>query len=453
MADKSGERSASVMIPLLKVLIICWFGSMISPIIAGEMGLKDLVSYGLDHSPKVKAADARKASTLIKIASAKSNFFPTIYSGANAEISALRPPGSLTKPSESVSLNLGISQTIWDGGLRSLNLEAEQLNGSIEFLEHQRLRDELSLDIVRAYLAASAASLNVSSLEMQSTYLSRQQVVMADAYRQGMRLKRDYIRMQTEMQRHEIQLLQAKDRKDQALSTLLSKIGMVANTGALMPKLLTPEKTLPLNWFPRLKDPVLAEQTTDGRQNLISSKIDETQVVLARRKYLWPSFDLGVTSQYTPWMWRRDVERSSSDINRGQTQLAVELSMKYILWDGGRSQNDLDLALSRTEEGKFDRSAKLQDLSLKLAQIHKSLEQSERSHELNVKLLDLEDSAYREVEADFKQGKVAFLDMLDALQKLLATKQAHATSYFDWLESSWELEFYRGDLNEVIQRL
>ena len=127
--------------------------------------------------------------------------------------------------------------------------------------------------------------------------------------------------------------------------------------------------------------------------------------------------------------------------------------MKYIIWDGGRSRNDLDLALSRTEEGKFDRSAKLQDLSLKLAQIHKSLEQSERSHELNVKLLDLEDSAYREVEADFKQGKVAFLDMLDALQKLLATKQAHATSYFDWLESSWELEFYRGDLNEVIQRL
>jgi outer membrane protein TolC len=422
------------------------------PGLAAEMTLKELVLYGLEHSPQLKAADARKSSLAIKVASAKADFFPTIYSGVRADVSALRPPGSLTKPAESATLNFGLSQTIWDGGLRSLSLESEELTEAIESLEHQRFRDELSLEIIKAYLTASEASLNVSSLEMQSTYLSTQQVVMADAYRQGMRLKRDYIRMQTELQRHEIQLLQARDLRDQALASLVSKIGMDARS-AMNPKLLVPEKTLPLSWFPRLHEPVAAQQTVDGQKDVLSSKMDETQTALARRRNFWPSFDLGVTSQYTPLVWRRDVDRSNFYAKRNQMNWAVELSMKYILWDGGRLRNSLDLALSRAEEGTFSRRARLQELELKLSQIRKSLDQSERSHELNVKLLDLENSAYREVEVDFKQGKVTFLDMLDALQNLLATKQAHARSYFDWIRSSWDMEFYRGDLNEVIQRL
>jgi outer membrane protein TolC len=438
------------LVNVIFIFLFCFFNA---PLIAQGMGLKELVSYGLDHSPKFKAADLRKASASLKIEAAENDFFPVLYSSIGGEISASKPPRSLAKPSGSGAFSLGVSQTIWDGGIRSLNLEAERLNGAMESLEYQQTRDELGLEIVKAYLAACEAALDVSSLEIQSTYLSKQQAIMADAYRQGMRLKRDYIRMQTALQRHEIQLLQAKDLKEQAITNLFAKIGATRPTEGLQPKLLTPEKNLPKLWFSRQDDSIQPTQTTDGKKDLITSQIDQNQLALARTKNVWPSFDLSVTSQYTPWTWRRDLDLSIPTTESEQTRWAVALSMRYVLWDGGRSRNQLELAMKRSEEAKFGRISTSQDLEQKLRQLRMSLAQTERSHQLNVKLLDLEDAAYREVEADFRQGKTSFLDILDALQKLLETKRAHAMSYFGWLRFAWELEFYRGDLHEIIQRL
>ena len=407
--------------------------------------LKETIEYGLSHSAKVKGAEATRASAGLSSENAERAYLPNLDSSVSTSAGGSnRAPGELKVPVYASSAELKLSQTIWDGGIRSLQADAARSSEAVAAINLQEARDQFILELASKYLEYSESVVNLKSQEDQQKILERQERESNDAFRQGMRTKRDHMRLQAGVRRNELTLIASRDAMVNSVERLRLFIGSNPAEG------LTFEPIAVLEVVDKKVGAVVAppiEKTAPYQRDLLLSQIDEINLAEERRKSFWPSVDLSAATGYQA---QNFIGPAAETIHANEgLYWSASLGFKYTIWDWGtKNRNLMKIVLDQTVS-KTSRALALEDLKLKLTTNQRGLNQAVSSYKLNRDLLALEEESFSTIQRDFRQGLASYLEIVDATERLQTSRVGVFQSYYGYQRLLWERRFYEGKIYDA----
>lgn len=421
-----------------------------------KLSLKQVVLYGIDHSPRIQGIQATRDNARLNLQNAEARFLPRLDTYATASMNYTTSPefGS-SGPNDNRTAGLTLSQSLWDGGIRSLARDAAKSRVEVADLDYVQSRDQLIIDIVRAFYDFSEASLAIQSHLEHQKLLEKQARDMESAFRQGMLIKRDTVRMRTELQRQELVVIAAKDQADAAKERLYTLMGASATNAKFdfdFQTLVPQEKSTDLSAVLVAEGSQLdIERTALASRHKFDEEAERFSLEAERRSKLWPTIDFNLGSSYR--VNDNHVAHYPRTFSRDGVNWTASVGLKYTIWDWGIREREIATLVNDQKKSAAERGLARGELRQKIADIKRVLAQSEKNLRLNSELLKLEEESSATIFADFKQGRVSFLEVVDATKKLREAKLAHAKSYFDWQRKAWDFKYYAGGVFDVIQSL
>ena len=121
-----------------------------------KWSLMECVEHALENNLTIKQGKNTLLSNEQDIKSAKGNFLPSVGASVGQNVSfgqtELFPGEFVNRTSQSTSLSLGLSQTIFNGFRNTYFYKQAQLTYETNELELNRIRDDISLNIANSYL-------------------------------------------------------------------------------------------------------------------------------------------------------------------------------------------------------------------------------------------------------------------------------------------------------------
>ncbi|MCX6125609.1 MAG: TolC family protein [Proteobacteria bacterium] len=423
---------------------------MLSALFAAATGapaasLKEAIEYGLSHSAKVKGAEATRQSASLSRETAERAFLPNLDSSISTSAGGSnKDPGELKVPVYASSAELKLSQTIWDGGIRSLEADAARNADAVAAMNLQEARDQFIFELVSKYFEYSEAVVNLKSQEDQQKILERQERESNDAFRQGMRTKRDHMRLQAGVRRNELTLIASRDAMVNSVERLRLFIG--SNPA----EALTFEPISILEMVEKKVNAIAAtpiEKTLPYQREVLLNQLDDINLAAERRRNIWPSVNLSAASGYQT----QNFIGPGAEPIHGSDGLYwnASLGFKYTIWDWGtKNRNMMKIVLDQTVS-KTSRALAMEELKLKLATNLRGLNQAVSSYKLNRDLLALEEESFSTIQRDFRQGLASYLEIVDATEKLQTSRVGVFQSYYGFQRLLWERHLYEGKIYEA----
>jgi outer membrane protein len=143
-----------------------------------QWSLQEAVDYALKNNISVKQSQNAILSGEQDVIAAKGQFLPTLGFSSNYNLNIgteqLFAGQFLDRTSNTISLGAGINQTIFNG-FRTLNLyKQSKLSNEINQLELARIQDDISLNVVNAYLNILFNKENLDASKIQLGFSKKQ---------------------------------------------------------------------------------------------------------------------------------------------------------------------------------------------------------------------------------------------------------------------------------------
>ncbi|MGK5085860.1 TolC family protein [Bdellovibrionota bacterium FG-1] len=169
-------------------------------------------------------------------------------------------------------------------------------------------------------------------------------------------------------------------------------------------------------------------------------------MTFAKRNYL-PRVSLTSELTYS----NSNYLNSSTPFNAtNQLSWNALLTFQYNLWDWGIKRHDVqiaeynrDIQADTLQQGLLETHAQITSMMVDLSRLRYQLKLSEE-------LLSLEEESNQNLESQYRQGKVAYLDLITGLKNLLDAKVQFYTSYFDVLQGIAKYRYFEGKIYEAV---
>ena len=412
------------------VLLSSAFASEAPPVspTPSRLDLKAAVELAIEKSPALGIASKSVMSRELEYSNAVSAFFPSVDFGTTVGPQGPQITGNGVIGSQ---FNLTLSESLYDNHTSIIRLAVAKRQREYAHLSFRQSRDDLTVQIAGAYFRYSSSQAQTEIRETQLGTLRKEFRSLSEQYNQGLKTRRDYIRLQTQLQRAELDLIAARNTVAQNGIELRRLIGLDA--GSLV-EFLPVSTGLARSYHPSLPEKAATVDMTFERSLAdLQNDVNTRSIELAQRKY-WPVVSLNgqityqkndylnpllptgtgyVTPAVTPWNWN------------------ALLTVQYNILDWGTRRRNVELARVQTDSqwdqlraGLLSTDAKIQSTWLDLKQLEKSLI-------LNQELLKIEEETYDILQREYREGRVAYLDLITELNNLLDAKSRLYTSYFD----------------------
>ncbi len=428
------------------------------------LSLPGAVRIALESSPVFDSAKKTKAIRELEYQSASAKLLPsadfTTTNGWQNNIplkgsaaAGSTPAVNSTAPWAS-SLKLGLTENLYDNGLSITNRNIAKLNSDLASINFLKARDSLILDIAAEFYRFSLASALMEVRDQQLAILQKQFKTLSNQYRQGLKTKNDFLRLKSQVQRAEIDRISAENNITLSAAELRKLMGVSFNNSE-------PPSFEPL--------PVKADQHLDAAfphaapamENIyeyqlkkIQEEVDEKNITLAERKY-WPQVSLasGITYTNQNYLYSSKnfaAEQQPSWAAGQQLTWNALVTLQYNIWDWGTQRRDVEIARYNRDIQRNTLDQGLLEINAKIAGIMADISRIGKSYKLSRELLALEEESNRNLETQFREGKVTYLDLITGLNNFLDAKVQFYTTYFDTLQISAKYKFYEGKLYEVV---
>lgn len=313
-------------------------------------------------------------------------------------------------------------------------------------LESEHQRDEQLLRIAHAYLDWSQ-SLELREIDENKRDLLRRQFNILEAqYKQGLKTKRDVLRIETEIKRLEIDVLRRDNEVDLNFQRLASHIGMTK--AALDAQNIEGEEAKP---FGALKNETTEIKLSDHRRSKIFHLREEEaryDTQLFERKY-WPRVTWENEIKYDNHDYV-DTPTSWEETQRWTYQSMIFL--RYNFWDFGMRRNDWQMARVRERNVRAENQQWLLDLAIELRDVFLRLREHRENLRATRELLVLEQQSYSILEAEYRSGRAAYLDLITNLNSLIDARSRFMTSYFGFKKQQLLYSFHTGGLYDDLRQ-
>jgi outer membrane protein TolC len=279
--------------------------------------------------------------------------------------------------------------------------------------------------------------------------LDKQFKVLTAQYRQGFKTKSDFLRLKTQVQKAEIDRVGAENSIHQSEANLQKLLGVSeseAGTVSFAPLRLDVSKPVELSSPTQL--PALSG-TYEFQSSRLQRDSNRETVSLTRRNY-WPQLSVTGGVSYL----NQNYLNSPAPFSAGnQLSWNALLTLQYNLWDWGTRRRDLEIA--ELNEGVQDDSLDqgVLEVRAQLTGLMAELGRASRNFALSRELLELEQESSQNLELQYREGKVTYLDLITELNNLLDARVQYFTSYFDVLGGTVRYRYFEGKAYEsVVQK-
>lgn len=437
--------------PLIAILLV----GVLAPVAAAEpaversaeMSLADAVRYAVEHSARIAAGRTLASVASLQEDNARSKLFPSLDLSATHGFEKSVPSPAIEPAGAPVvsQLSLTLSQPIYDNGETWTRRDIASLTRELAELTARKTRDDVVLEVAKSFYRLSLHDILLGIKRHQLELLDKQFRLMQTQYRQGLRTKKDFLRLKSEVQRAAIAVQDADAVRRDAEIVLRSAIGQEVASGPLAIRVLTAEEAA-------RADPVFPGAAPDlagayqRRLYKIEAAVAEKNIELVRRKNS-PEVTLGSGVSYANSGYLGgDAPFYATD----SLSWNVLLGVKYNLWDAGSRRRDVDVAEGQRLAQDLQAKVQLATLDAEVASLMTSLQGLQSSHKLNRELMQLESESYKHLEEEYRQGRVAYLDLITALADLLKSRVSYYSTYVSILEGLAQFRYHEGTLYEAL---
>jgi outer membrane protein TolC len=344
---------------------------------SAPLNLAQAIRTAVENSPTIDAAQKTVAINDLQYKSSVAKLLPSVdfttTDGLQNNIAVASNQDALffsnpTAPWAS-SLNLGLTETLYDNGVTLTNIAISDLNRSLADVSAAKARDALVLNIATEFYTFSQSSILLQVRKQQKQILDKQYQLLSSQYQQGFKTRADYLRLKTQVQQAQIDEISAEDAIEQSLARLKGVMGVNDKPNAPLLKNVTDiqpvevDRSEHFEALDHAEAPEL-EDFYDMRLGKIQNDINERNVDLVRRNY-YPQISLNSGVSYQNQSYINSTEPFATG---HQLSWDALVTIQYNLWDWGVRKRDVEVA-------EYNRDVQNDTINLGLEQVHSSVDQ------------------------------------------------------------------------------
>ena len=420
------------------------------------LSLKDSLRWALDNSPTFDSARKTQAMRELEATSAYAKMLPsldfTTTNGLqnNLILNGLGSTDTLTTPNPTAPwysyMNLGITENLYDNGVSWTNSRIANLNKRLASVSYFKSRDSLALDLATEFYHYSLAVALLEVRKQQQDILGKQFKSLTSEYHQGFKNRSDYLRFKAQVQKAQIDRIAAENSLIESKMNLRKIMG-VNYKAQDFPDFIPVQITQDQKLVRLLKAETLSmEKAYEFQTAQIQKEINDKTVDLTVRNY-WPQVSVTSGVNYS----NQNYINTNTDFNSNyQLNWNALLTLTYNLWDWGTRKRDVEVAKFNRdiENNTLDQTLLETDAAMKT--LVADMERVSLTFNLTYELLALEQETNRDLERNYREGKISYLDLVTELQNLLDAKVQYYTSYFDVLINSAKYKYYEGKIYDSL---
>jgi outer membrane protein TolC len=421
----------------------------IAPTGAG-LTLTDAVAYALEHAPALASARLSVDLRALETDNAEARRYPSLDVEADHGLARNYPdPAPAPETPYTSKLALTLTQPLYDNGETSTRIAIARTNSDVATLTVLKTRDDLVLDVVKAWYRVSGAALALAIKREQRDLLDQQMRQFVIQYKQGLKPKQDYLRFDADAQRAVIDVQSAEGELRNAQIDLARAMGRdvaasepvevaTLDPAAARKQTLEIPKTVPdvdRSWLVRLAQ---LEDAATGQEVELTRRKNRPEVTLSSGA----SYQLGNYLNSPDPIYTHDG-----------ASWQVALGVKYNLWDGGTRSRDIALAEGSRRAKQLDVEGQRRTLAAQLSGLMIDLGNLAASRALSERLLTTEEESYASLQSEYRQGRVAYLDLTKGLSDLLAARLGFYATHISLLTTLATYRYHEGTLYDRLASL
>ncbi len=409
----------------------------------------------LEHSSEVQSALNAQQMRELELRNAGVAFLPTLDFDFRSGFQR-NDPDTLDSPWVNEA-NLQLNQSLYDNGVSLVRQKIARVLLEMAQKKYAVERERVSFAVLERYAQYSQA-VYVSKLSEERLAILREQLrSMSHQYEQGVKPKKDLVRLQTEVERAELDRAQTSGLLQKNKIDLRELLGIphAIETDQLLnfvPLEIAEKKVSPTGGPSVVHHDHEEFKKKEAREfNLevfrLESQVQRLETNTFAPRFL-PELYLSLGGTYH----NGDFVGIGDAVNRTDWSWNTFLTLKFNLMDWGLRHRNLQLA-----EMKFiEKERALQKEQLRLdSEIEKVLLDSDlsiRKLDLSRKILSLEEQNFKMLELEFRNGKVSSLEVIYSLRELINARTQFYTQYFEDLVLRFRRKMIQGELYVSFQK-
>lgn len=412
----------------------------------GARSLPKLAELAEENSPTIQKFRNALEIARLEMENARVTFLPSLDVEAIHGLQDASPPQkdvSIRSPYNS-TLNLTMTENLYDNGQNLTKLRVAEVKYERARLDFEYQRDLQLLAVAQAYFDWSALLRQREIDENNRDLLRRQFNVLEAQYKQGLKTKRDVLRIETEMRRVDMDVLRRDNDGDLAFQKLAGTVGL--SRSDLIKVDLESEEPKPYVGKDVTSTELKAQDHRRARILKFLHEQSQLEARLAEREYLPQVFLNGAMGYHNHDYLGTNVTWESQQL----IDWSALVTVKYNLWDSGTRRRAKEVARVKARNVSDDNRQILLDLSNDLRDIGNRLREYGENVRLSRELLVIEQQSYSILEAEYRNGRASYLDLITNLRSLIDARSRFTQNYFGLRKQQILYSFHKGELHEVL---
>ncbi|ULC59396.1 TolC family protein [Flaviramulus sp. BrNp1-15] len=410
--------------------------------------LQECVNHALENNITIKQGENTLLNNEQDIIASKGAFLPSVGATASHNLSLgnreLFPGQFVDRTDNSTSVGIGVNQTIFDG-FRLTNLyKQSQLRLETNQLELQRIKDDISLNVVNAYLNVLFNKENLETANAQYEFSKKQLDQVKGLVDAGAQPKVNIYDAEATLSRDAQQVTLAENNYNLALLTI-SQLLQVPYNGFNVEiiDIDTPSAELLYNNI----SPILSFAMQNRNEIKVAEKNIESAVLNTEisKSGFYPT----ITGSYgigTNVFFTNLTDTEESFFNQFNQQKGHRFGLNLNIPIFSRFQNKTAVAKSKIQEenSKLNLEQAKLNLESNIQRAFTDAQAAFKAYEAAKKSLASQELAFNNSKERFDIGTMTAFDLEQARVQLINAESSLINAKYDFVFKTKVLDFYMG---------
>jgi outer membrane protein len=427
---------------LLVVIVLATSQAHAKEVPSSQISILELMGAVENHHPQLRSLEAELLGTNEVVNELEAAYRPNVFLESNVRTSrrdaTLQAGGDFDQTIEPRALSLRLSQTLYNGGRKSLQRYGAQLQIETAKAQYAAAADQIKLEVLSDYIALSSVQTQINVLQETLVLLNELLIATEERDRLGDSSAIEIAQVNSRLANARAQLATARGQRITLSARLESATGLLL-ASADLPSLSID----PLDYQLEDVQRQIRKLNPGLRASDLQTKAARAQFMSETRSGR-PTIALNASAIKS--------ENNSPTIDRDD-QLTVGLRLTMPLYSGGQRQSAKRRAYANVKASELSQVEQARQLDLAVLQIWQGLiaqEDTRIAQEANLAAAAL---AQDGIIASQRAGFASADDILDAVEQVLSARLALSRAQHDVAQSRMLILFYLGELAPALEPL
>jgi outer membrane protein len=409
--------------------------------------LQECVTYALENNISVQQTEYNTLTSEENLVASRGQFLPSLGASYSQSISfgnaELFPGSFVDRTFHSSSASINVSQTVFNG-FRTTNLyKQSKLNLEQSKLELEKIKDDITLNVVNSYLNVLFNKENLNTAIFQLDFSEKQLNRVKELVDSGVSAKGDLLNIEATLANDEQTVVAAENNLNLAKLSL-AQLLQISSEGFDVINVVVDEPSTTLLYADSnsIYD-IAATERNEIKSAEKAIEVSELGTVISKGGYLPTlSFSYGFNSGAN----FSNLSSSNSFVQQMNDNKGHNLSLRLSVPIFSRFQNKTSVSKSKIQEEKAKLNLEQAKLTL-YANIERAfldVKAALKSHEAAKKSLAAQELSLENTQGRFSIGMANAFDLDQERTKLVNAKASLTKAKYDFVFKSKVLDFYAG---------